>query len=193
LTSLPTHLVAAFVFAGFLLPGTPGDAHGQGRMPGVPEGSRVRVTRCPSGAEVCGPRLDGRLVGQDPVGLALRLSDSTARIPWAAVDRIEVYRGAHGALRTVGFAVGGLVLGSVLGIAAGALLQGDCYELECLEGPAYGFLVGAPVGLGAGITLALTTRERWTTAYRAAGVVIGPERVATEPRVRVGLRIPLGR
>jgi len=133
------------------------------------------------------------LVGQDSAGLAVGIRDSTARIPWQAVYKVEAYRGSHGALRAVVLSIGGLALGSVLGIAAGALLQGDCYELGCLAGPAYGLLAGASLGLAAGITIAVTTRERWTTAYRTARATIGPERVVAETRVRVGIRIPLGR
>lgn len=156
-------------------------------------GSRVRVTRCEAVAAPCDRtrRVDGILLAEDVAGVALQTADTTVHVPWEALRRVETYEGSRGALRTVGFALGGLLLGSVAGIAAGALIQGECYELGCLEGPAIGFLVGAPVGLAGGITLAVTTRERWRTAYEIAS-----QRGAAPPwgrpaAVGVAVRLPV--
>lgn len=108
----------------------------------------------------------GVLLDRDSAALHLRVDQTDVRVPWRTVERVEVPRGSHGALRTVVFGFGGLLIGGAAGMTLGTVVQGDCYEFGCLAGPFYGLVIGAPAGAIAGVGYAVSTRERWRTSYR---------------------------
>jgi hypothetical protein len=145
-----------------------GGAQAQPPEIGAGAGDRVRVTWCEEIGGTCEfrHRTVGVLLDRDSAALHLRVDQTDVRVPWSTVQRVEVPRASHGALRTVAFGVGGLLLGGAAGMALGTVVQGDCYEFGCLAGPAYGTVIGAPAGAIAGVAYAVRTREGWRTSYR---------------------------
>jgi hypothetical protein len=165
------------------------DADPQGAV-----GTRVRITWCEEIAGRCEirHRTKGELAGRDSAAVHLRTDGTGLSVPWHAVRRMEVFRGTRGPLRTVAFAAGGSVLGGVAGWLLGVRLpEGDCIDLGCLAGPYRGLTLGAAAGLIAGLTVALRSRDRWTTTYRAsARLWIDADRFAGAPRLAIGVGIP---
>jgi hypothetical protein len=145
-----------------------GGAQAQVPELGASAGDRIRVTWCEEVGGACElrRRTVGVLLDRDSAGLHVRVDQTDLRVPWHTVRRVEVPRGSHGTLRTVAFGVGGLLLGAAAGMTVGTVIQGDCYEFECLAGPGYGLIIGAPAGAIAGVGYAAGTRERWRTSYR---------------------------
>lgn len=156
-------------------------------------GARVRVTWCDRVGDHCElrHRAAGTLLGNEPDGLRLRFDGDERLLPWPAVERVEVQRGAWGASRTIAFGVLGLLLGGVSGAALGNALQGDCIEFGCLAGGFTGLVVGGATGMIAGAWIAIHSRARWATSYEAAPESGPPQ--APPPPLTIGLAIPLRR
>ena len=141
-------------------------------------GARVRVSvRLDAPAVVggvYGPALTknrvlvGSLAAADTSALLIRPErGDPARVPFAAVSRLEESRGpgaCRGGLRRVGCVVGlgvaGALAGGLVGGAMGKATQPkDCFECyHVIAGSALGGLIGGTVGSIAG---ALVGRERW--------------------------------
>lgn len=176
-------------------------ARAQHADPQVAVGTRVRITWCDweiGGRCEIRHRTKGELAGRDSAAVHLRTDGTGLSVPWHAVRRMEMFRGTRGPLRTVAFGVGGFVLGGSAGTLLAALIQGegDCFDVGCLAG-AYRWLtavtLGAAGGVVAGLTVALRSRERWTTTYRAsARLWIDADRFAGAPRLAIGVGIPTG-
>lgn len=122
-------------------------------------GQRVRLTLDPGRS-----RLVGTLLAHDADSIRVQLQpDSTALVlARARVTSVDVSRGRHGHAGTG--ALVGLVVGGVLGAAAGADCEGD---FLC-PGPGAGAALVGGTGLVIGALIGVLDRtERWERVYPA--------------------------
>jgi len=126
------------------------------------QGSRVRVF-APALSDA---PLVGRLVafGGDSLVLASTSGRARARIPIGELRQVQVSEGRDRSAWALKGAVGGGVLGFLLGATA---LRGQGPEagLARLVASTVGLIMGGPVGAGLGAYLA---PEQWRTAYSAS-------------------------
>ena len=169
-----------FLASLLVLMSTAPELRSQQAVPPMPlsPGARVRVSvRLDSPAVVGGVYsptrtknrvLVGSLASADSAALLIHSErGDSARVPFAAVSRLEGSRGpgaCRGGMRRVGCVVGlgvaGALAGGLVGAAMGKATQpDDCFECyNVIAGGALGGLLGGTVGTIAG---ALVGRERW--------------------------------
>lgn len=151
----------------------------------VQPGARVRI----EGTSLPGDRLVGTVLSRTADSLEIAVSGAVrARIPFSAIEQLEISRGSTrraGAVKgmkigLIVMGVGGAIVASSIMGASDAECQGDCGALAA-SFLAVALIEGAALGAGIG---AIVKAESWKR--------IPPPRMAIRAAPR-GIRVPLGR